>query len=188
MKMSRKITLKLLAGLTLTGCLAAAGCGKTEEPDAVSTEAEEPVDTNWYDEDGNVIPQEWKTDESGNRVLDAEGRPVPAHGVPRDRHGHLWVYHSGVWVPPIVVFGPTYRSGPVYGGGPVRSGGMFGGSGYRTPNTAVPYRAPSGTGSAPIRSATPSRPSGPSSPPAGSSVSRSGFGSTGSSASSSAGS
>ncbi|AWM36463.1 hypothetical protein GobsT_57320 [Gemmata obscuriglobus] len=196
MKMSRTITLKLLTGLTLTGCLTASGCGGAQDDthEQAAADANEPVDETWYDESGNAVQPQWKVDEQGNRVLDAEGRPVPEPGIPRDRHGHLWVYHHGVWVPPIVVFGPAYRTGPVYHGGtvyhsaPARSSSwVSGGSGYRTPSTTTPYRAPSGTGSHPVHTA----PSAPSSvagakPPSGSSITRGGFGSTGSASASSA--
>lgn len=188
MKMSRTITLKVLAGLTLTGCLAAAGCGGADEraDGTPAGESNEPADHTWYDENGNPVPEEWATDAQGNRVLDGEGRPIPAHGVPRDRHGHLWVFHHGVWVPPVVVFGSAYRPAPVYSGGAARPGSwVTGGSGYRAPGAATPYRAPSGSGSAPVHAAAPARPSA-SSPPAGSSISRGGFGSTGSASSSSA--
>ena len=185
-RMSRTITLKLLAGLTLTGCLAASGCGQSAEPtEPARADENEPVDTTWYDENGNPIPEEWKTDEQGNRILDSEGRPVPAHGVPHDRHGHLWVHHHGMWVPPIVVFGPSYHGAPMYHGGPARSSSwVTGGSGYRTPSTTTPYRSPSGAGSSAARPAAPSRPS-TSAPRPGSSIGRGGFGSTGSSSSSS---
>lgn len=187
--MTRKITLKLLAGLTLTGCLAASGCGGSEETTEgpVSTDPSEPVDETWYDENGHAVAQQWRVDEHGNRVLDAEGRPIPEPAVPRDRHGHLWVYHRGLWVPPVIVLGPSYHAGPVYHSGPVRSSSwVSGGSGYRTPSTPIPYRAPSGSGSSPVHTATPARPSASASPPAGSSISRGGFGSTGSASSSSA--
>ncbi|MDY3554474.1 DUF1190 domain-containing protein [Gemmata sp. JC717] len=188
--MSRTITLKLLTGLTLTGCLTASGCGQSDDGprEQTAADANEPVDETWYDENGNAVQPQWKVDEQGNRVLDGEGRPVPEPGIPRDRHGHLWVYHHGMWVPPIVVFGSAYRTGPVYHSAPARSSSWTsGGSGYRTPNTTTPYRAPSGTGSHPVHAAT-SSPSSVAStkPPSGSSISRGGFGSTGSASASSA--
>lgn len=170
MRMSRKITLTLLGGLTLTGCLAASGCGPAGgRPDPA--EAPEPPDRTWYDDNGNVIPEKWKTDAQGNRVLDEEGRPIPEPTVPRDRHGRPWVYSNGMWGPLVVLASsPHYRS-------PARSSSFLtGGSGYRSTSTTTTYRAPSGTGSSSFRSA-------PSSAPAsGSSITRGGFGSTGSGA------
>ena len=48
MKMSRKITLTVLGGLTLTGCLAAAGCGgREEEPAPVAEPEDEAPDHTW---------------------------------------------------------------------------------------------------------------------------------------------
>ncbi|HEY1186610.1 MAG TPA: hypothetical protein VGE74_03085 [Gemmata sp.] len=169
-RMSRTVTLKLLTGLTLTGCLAASGCGAAEGP-APGRDAHEPIDTTWYDENGNAIPERWETDENGNRVLDGEGRPVPVPRVPHDRHGRPWVYHNSAWVPLVVIGHTGYHSGPVRS-----SSWVTGGSGYRSTNTVTSYRAPTGAGSRPVLTGAPAR----SSPPAGSSISRSGFGSTGS--------
>lgn len=176
MKKSRKITLTVLAGLTLTGCLAAAGCGtRDEEPVTTEYDPDEPVDHTWYDEHGNAIPEQWKVDEHGNRVLDAEGRPVPLV-TPHDRHGRPFMYHGGVWLPPLIVLGHS----AYYGGAPRPM--MGGGGGYRGPNSTTPYRGPNGAGSRPVVS--PPAASRPSAPPAGSAIGRSGFGSTGGAASS----
>ena len=109
-------------------------------------------------------------------MLDAEGRPIPEPGVPHDRHGRPFMYHGGVWLPPLIVLGHS----AYYGGGPRPM--MGGGGGYRGPNSTTPYRGPNGNGSRPV--VTPPAGSRPSSPPAGSAIGRSGFGSTGAAASS----
>lgn len=170
MRKSRTITLTVLAGgLTLTGCccLTSLGFGKRDAHTPESSAPRyEPPDHTWFDEDGNPIPEEWKTDDQGNRV--------PAHGVPHDRYGRPWVHSGGIWAPLLIPVGHSpYRA-------PARSSSwLTGGSGYRTSGTTTTYRAGSGTGSSSVGS------SHSSSAPSGSSVSRGGFGSTGSSSSSS---
>ena len=178
MRKSRAITLTVLGGLTLSGCcLASLGCGKSEQHDA-SAEPSEPVDNNWYDEHGNAVPEKWKTDGNGNRVLDAEGRPIPEPSVPYDRHHRPWVWSNGTWIPLILmsraVPGVPYNT-PMRSHSSSSSSWLSGGSGYRSTSTTTTYRAGTGTGS---HAVTPSAPSG-------SSISRGGFGSTGSSSSSS---
>ncbi|MBY0460271.1 MAG: hypothetical protein K2V38_23390, partial [Gemmataceae bacterium] len=135
MRQSRAITLKLLASLTLTGGSLAAvtGCGgepqPAPEPEVAEAQPAEEPDTTWYDADGNAIPEKWKTDEQGERVLDAEGRPIPQPGVPYDRHGRPWVYHNGSWIPHLLFIHHTV--GPVRTSSPWPSGS----SGYRTTST-----------------------------------------------------
>lgn len=169
MRKSRTITLTVLAGLTLTGCsLASLGCGKRDAhtPES-SAQQYEPPDHTWFDEDGNPVPEKWKTDDQGNRV--------PAHGVPHDRYGRPWVHSGGIWAPLLIPVGYSapYRA-------PARSSSwLTGGSGYRTSNTTTTYRAGAGTGSSSVASPHSS------SAPAGSSISRGGLGSTGSSSGSS---
>ncbi|VTR98644.1 unnamed protein product [Gemmata massiliana] len=182
MRMSRTITLKLLGGLTLSGCcLASLGCGqKAQEQHEVSTEQQDPADFKWYDEQGKEITEKWKTDEHGNRVLDAEGRPIPEPSVPYDRHHRPWVWSNGAWIPLILMSRAVPHapySAPMHSHSSSSSSWLSGGSGYRTSSTTTTYRAGTGTGS---RSVTPTP-----SAPAGSSISRGGFGSTGSSSSSS---
>jgi hypothetical protein len=109
MRMSRGITLTLLGAATLTACLCAMpGCRRARQPDYT-----------WYDAQGNVIPEKWKTDETGKKVPDPH---------PYDRYHHLWVYDSsGNLVPPAP---PAGSSGSSYR----RGSGLWllGGSGYRS--------------------------------------------------------
>jgi hypothetical protein len=142
MRKSSSITVTILAGLMLTGCcLNTAGCGRSPS-----------ADRTWYDANGNAIPERWKTDAAGNRVLDAQGRPIPDPHVPYDRHRRPWIYENGAWVPlPVPMSsGSSHRT----------SRSWWGGSGYRSFS--------SGGSSSP----SPSHSS--------SSIGRGGFGSTGS--------
>lgn len=167
MRKSRAITLTVLTGLTLTGCcLTSLGCGR-RGTSTTGPQQYEPPDHTWYDAAGNPIPERWKTDERGNRVLDAEGRPIPEPGVPYDRHHRPWAYSGGVWAPILVPIAP----GPSYSRSSSSGSWITGGSGYRSMNSTPAYRSGSGTGTSSVGS----------SPPAGSSISRGGFGSTGSS-------
>ena len=166
MRKSRAITLTVLSGLMLTGCcLASAGCGRGGSSTA---QQYEPPDQTWYDADGNAIPERWKLDEQGNRVLDAEGRPIPEPHVPYDRQHRPWAYTGGVWMPlPVPIFhSSSYGSSR-------SSSWLSGGSGYRSTTTTPAYRSGSGSGSSSVGSSSPS------------SISRGGFGSTGSGSSSS---
>jgi hypothetical protein len=159
MRKSRAITITLLSSLMLTACcVSMSGCGGRSAPDHT-----------WYDASGNRIEERWKTDANGNKVLDAEGRPVPDPHVPYDRYHRPWVYTNGVWAPmppPAGSSSSTRRSGT----------GLFlwGGSGYRSTSSSPSYRSPTGSGSfSPSRSSSSS-----------SSIGRGGFGSTGMSSSS----
>ena len=168
MRKSREITLTVLSGLMLTGCcITSRGCGKRGSSTS-SAQQYEPPDRTWYDANGNVIPEKWKTDAQGNRVLDVEGRPIPEPGVPYDRHHRPWAYTNHVWAPLLVpiAYSSLSRS----------SSWLTGSSGYRSSGTTTTYRSGTGSGSSSV---------GSSSPPSGSSISRGGFGSTGSSSSSS---
>lgn len=172
MRKSRAITLTVLAGLMLTGCcLTTVGCGGRRHAP--------PPDHTWYDASGNAIPEKWKADEQGNRVLDANGRPIPDPDVPRDRYGRPWVYENGVWTPPPSPAGAYSSSSSSSSSSHSYSSHpgvwIWGGSGYRSTG-GTSYRPAAGVGSS---SSSASRSSGPSS------ISRGGFGSTGSSASSS---
>jgi hypothetical protein len=152
MRRSRAITLTVLAGLMLTACcITLPGCGRRS--------ASAP-DHTWYDANGNAIPEKWKTDQQGNRLLDEQGRPIPDPHVPYDRYHRPWVFTGGVWAPLPPPAGTTSSSS--------RTGSwLWGGSGYRS------FGSGSGSWSSPSRSS--------SSP---SSISRGGFGSTGSGSSS----
>ncbi len=169
MRKSRAITLTVLSGLLLTGCcVVSPGCGRRGSSTSGTGQRYEPPDHTWYDANGNAIPEKWKTDEAGNRVLDAEGRPVPEPHVPYDRHHRPWTYSNGVWAPILIPIatGSSYSSSR-------SSSWLSGGSGYRSTTTTPAYRSSSGTGSSSIGSSS------------SSSISRGGFGSTGSSSSSS---
>jgi hypothetical protein len=163
MRKSRSITLTVLAGLMLTGCLISNfGCGGRRSPP--------PVDHSWYDANGNRVEQKWKTDAQGQQVKDAQGRPIPDPHVPYDNYGRPWVYTGGVWapLPPPVSYSRSSSST-----------WLSGGSGYRT-TSGSSYRPSPSIGSSSSTS-SPSR-SSSSSP---SSISRGGFGSTGAGSSSS---
>jgi hypothetical protein len=173
MRKSRAITLTVLSGLMLTACcVTAGGCGTRHAAPA------EP-DHTWYDAGGNRIEERWKTDEQGNKVLDAEGRPVPDPQVPHDPYGRPWVYENGAWAPlppPAGSGGSSASSHSSYR--PHPGLWIWGGSGYRSTTSSPVYRSGTGVGSSsPSRSST-------SSAPSGSSISRGGFGSTGMGASS----
>lgn len=154
MRRSRAITVTLLSGLMLSACcFSMTGCGGRRA-----------ADRTWHDASGNTVAEKWKTDAQGNRVLDAQGRPIPEPGVPRDRWGREWVFQNGEWQPlppPAGSSGSSssYRS----------SSWLWGGSGYRSPGGTSSFRSFS------------SGPSIGSSSAPSSSVSRGGFGSTGSS-------
>src|SRR5688500_4699907 len=101
---SRTITITLLSAAMLTVCCGSmAGCGGRRAPDHT-----------WYDANGNRIEERWKTDASGNKVLDDQGRPIPDPHVPYDRYHRPWVYTGGVWVPqaPPAGSSSSYRSRP----------------------------------------------------------------------------
>ena len=148
MRMSRTLTFTILTALMLTACcITMPGCRRG------------PPDHTWYDANGNVIAEKWKTDPSGNKLLDDQGRPIPDPHVPYDRYHQQWVFVGGAWVPPAPPAGSSYsRSRPGLW--------LWGGSGYRSTGSSS-YRPAVGSGSS------------------GSSISRGGFGSTGSSSSSS---
>lgn len=153
MRKSRAITLTVLTGLMLTACcITMPGCGRAPAPDHT-----------WYDASGNRIAERWKLDANGNKLLDAQGRPIPDPHVPYDRWHRPWVFVNGAWAPQSPPAGSSTRSRT--------STWLWGGSGYRSSSS-------SGGGSSSYRPAT-----GSSSSP--SSVSRGGFGSTGSGSSSS---
>lgn len=85
MRASRTITVTLLSALLLSSCCYGVwGRGR---------------DRTWYDASGHAIVEKYKTDAQGNRLHDAEGRPIPDPDVPRDRYGRPWVFVSGVWQP-----------------------------------------------------------------------------------------
>lgn len=152
MRKSRTITLTVLSGLVLTACcVSMAGCGGRAAPDHT-----------WYDANGNRIEERWKTDANGNKLLDAEGRPIPDPHVPYDRYHRPWAFTSGVWAPLPPPAGSSSRSRS--------SSWLWGGSGYRSTTSGPSYRSTGGGSSSPARSAT-------------SSISRGGFGSTGMSSS-----
>ncbi len=114
--MSRGITVTLLAGLMLTGCICGGGaCMRRASP----------PDHTWYDSGGNRIEERWKTDETGKRVPDPH---------PYDRYGRPWVYDAdGNLVPPAPPAGSSSSS---------RSGFFFwGGSGYRSTGSGTSYRS-----------------------------------------------
>ncbi len=120
MRMSQGITVTLLAGLLLTGCLCG-GCGQRSR------------DCAWYNANGHQIEEKWKTDANGKKVPDPH---------PYDRYGHPWEYDSnGDLVPPVPPAGSSYRSSG--------SSGLFfwGGSGYRSTSSGTSYRSGSGSSS-----------------------------------------
>src|SRR5437867_4586861 len=109
MRMSKGITLTILAGLALTACLTTGGCRRSAARDRT-----------WYDAGGHAIDQNWKIDEHGKRVPDPH---------PRDRYGRPWVYDSdGNLIPPAQPAGTSSSSSSSRGG----SFFFFGGSGYRS--------------------------------------------------------
>lgn len=111
MRMSQGITLTVLAGLLLTGCLTG-GCGRRSR------------DHTWYNANGHPIEEKWKTDADGKRVPDPH---------PYDRHGHPWVYNSsGELEPPAPPAGSSHRSGGLF---------LWGGTGYRSMNSGSSYRS-----------------------------------------------
>lgn len=151
MRRSRTITLTVLTGLMLTACcITMPGCGRGSSA----------PDHTWYDASGNRIQERWKLDANGNKVLDAQGRPIPDPHVPYDRHHRPWVFVNGAWAPLAPPAGSYSRSRS--------STWLWGGSGARTTT--------SGGGGSSSPSRTSSSPS---------SISRGGFGSTGSGSSSS---
>jgi hypothetical protein len=167
MRKSRAITLTVLAGLMLTCCIAAPSCFHSEP------------DRTWYDENGNAIEEKWQTDANGNKMLDAEGRPIPSPHVPYDRHHRPWVFVGGVWGPPVPPMGTRTSS---YSS-PSRSSSSWGSSSsYRSFSSGS-----SSSTSSPSRTSTstPSRSSSSPSTSSPSSVSRGGFGTTGAGSSSS---
>jgi hypothetical protein len=161
---SRAITVTLLSSLMLTACcVSMSGCGSGGHA---------APDHTWYDANGNRIEERWKTDEHGNRVLDAEGRLIPDPHVPYDPYHRPWVYTSGVWapLPPPAGSSTAHRSTGLW---------LWGGSGYRSTSSGPSYRSTTGGGSY-----SPSHSSSSGSSSGSSSISRGGFGSTGSSSSS----
>src|SRR5262245_10391455 len=155
MRRSSAITVTVLGALLLTCCLSSGGWGRRS--------ASAP-DYTWYDASGNAIPEKWKIDEQGNKLLDDQGRPIPDPAVPYDSYHRQWVYQNGEWVPlppPGGSSSSSSRSG--FGGF-----WLFGGSGYRSGSSGTSYRP--GVGS--------------SSSTSSSSISRGGFGTTGASSSS----
>jgi hypothetical protein len=143
--MSRAITVTVLAGVMLTGCcLFSPGCGRPAPDHA------------WYDANGNVVEEKWKTDANGNKLLDAEGRPIPDPHVPYDRHQRPWVFTNGVWAP---LTPPSWSSSSRSSS----SSSWWRGSSYRSSSSSPSYRPALGS------------PSSSSS----SSISRGGFGTTG---------
>jgi hypothetical protein len=160
MRKSRAITITLLSTLMLTACcVSMSGCrgGGHAAPDHT-----------WYDSTGNRIEERWKTDEHGNKLLDAEGRPIPDPHVPYDPYHRPWVFTNGVWapLPPPAGSSTSHRSS---------SGSwLWGGSGYRSTSSGPSYRSTTGGSVSPSHSSS----SG------SSSISRGGFGSTGMSSSS----
>src|SRR5262245_62747477 len=156
MRKTRAITLTVLSALMLTACcITTVGCGRRTPP---------PPDHTWYDAGGNAIPEKWKTDEHGNRGLDAEGRPIPDPHVPFDRYHRPWVYVNGTWQPqdPPASAYSSSSSSHTYSSRPGLW--LWGGSGYRSTGGSSYHPAASSSSS-------------------GSSISRGGFGSTGSSSS-----
>jgi hypothetical protein len=118
--MSSGITTTILAGLLLTTCVTARGCGGRAR------------DYSWYDAHGHRITENWKTDATGKRVPDP---------YPHDRYGRPWVYdENGNLVPQEPPAGARHRSG---------SGGLFlwGGSGYRSGSSGTSYRSGGGSSS-----------------------------------------
>jgi hypothetical protein len=125
MRRSRTITLTVLAGLMLTACCVRAPFGRRS------------ADHTWYDASGNRIDERWRTDEKGNKALDAQGRPIPEPGVPYDRYHRPWVFTGGAWAPLPPPGGSSTRS---------RTGSwLWGGSGYRSGTTGTSYRSGSST-------------------------------------------
>lgn len=110
MRKSGAITLTLLSGLLLTACLTSGGCGRRVP------------DRTWYDAQGHVVAENWKTDANGKRVPDP---------WPYDRYGRQWVTDAnGVLVPLPPPGGSTYRSTS-----------WWGGSGYRSYSSGTSYRS-----------------------------------------------
>ena len=56
MRMSRGITLTVLAAATLSACVCAVPWGRRPQPDRT-----------WHDAAGNPVAEHWKTDETGKR-------------------------------------------------------------------------------------------------------------------------
>lgn len=120
--MSRGVTTTILAGLLLTSCITARGCGGSRARDYT-----------WYDAHGHKISENWTVDSSGKRVPDP---------YPHDRYGRPWVYdENGNLVPQEPPAGSRHRSG---------GGGLFfwGGSGYRSGSSGSSY-SPGRSGSGP---------------------------------------
>jgi hypothetical protein len=124
MRMSRGITLTVLGAATLTACLCGMpGCGRRGQ-----------ADHTWYDAQGNVIPERWKTDETGKKVPDPH---------PYDRYHRPWVYDAhGNLVPPLPPAGTSYRRGPALW--------LWGGPGYRTFGGSSSSPRPSTSGSSSV--------------------------------------
>jgi hypothetical protein len=122
MRMSKGITLTILAGIVLTACLTTGGCRRSGARDHT-----------WYDANGRAISENWKIDENGKRVPDP---------YPRDRYGKPWVYDSdGNLVPPAPPAGTSSsspRAIPFF---------FWGGSGYRSSSSGSSFRSGSGSSS-----------------------------------------
>src|SRR5262249_55564120 len=125
--MSRGITVTLLSGLLLTGCLCGGACHRRAR------------DQTWYDSSGHAIEQKWKKDANGKDVPDPH---------PSDRYGRPWVYDSDGNLVPLDP-PPGVRSH--------HYGFIWGGTGYRSFSSGSPYRSGSyGSGSS-SSSSSPSR-------------------------------